>query len=62
MKRYRPPGIGAFKFPFRHGRKTQATGSYNAPAQGRPSKQMPPIKQFTQMKPGRPAQRPKGKR
>lgn len=56
MKR-RPPT--SFTFPFRHGPKSMATGRLNAPKQGRPSKAMPSIKQFSQMKPGRP--RPKGK-
>ena len=59
VKPYRAPATG-FKFPFRiKGPKSQATGHLNAPKQGRPSKSMPQIKQFTQMKAGRPKQRPK---
>lgn len=50
---YRPPQPGAgFRFPFR--RRTMGTGGYNAPTPGRPSKSMPSIKQFSQMKPGHP--------
>ena len=51
MKAYRPPSI-AFKFPFRRGGRSQATGSYNAPS--KPGGRAPAIKQFTSMKPGRP--------
>lgn len=56
MKAYRPK-VTAFKFPFRKqaGGQSLATGSYNAPA--RPGGKMPPIKQFTQMKAGRPKPR-----
>lgn len=49
MKQYRRPGAGTFKFPFRLGGKSQATGHLNAPAQGRPSKSMPSVKQFTRL-------------
>jgi hypothetical protein len=50
MKRYRPPGAGTtFKFPFRLGGRSQATGHFNAPPSGRPSKSMPTIKQFTKL-------------
>jgi hypothetical protein len=48
---YRPPARPAFKFPFRIGARSLATGSLNAPGTG---KKMPPIKQFSAMKPGRP--------
>jgi hypothetical protein len=50
VKRYRPPGSGTtFKFPFRHGGHSQATGRLNLPGMGRPSKSMPSIKQFTRL-------------
>jgi len=58
VKAYRPPGA-SFKFPFRKGPRSQASGHYNAPKAGRPSKSAPSIKQFTAMKPGRPAKRSK---
>lgn len=59
MKSYRPPKMG-FKFPFRRRqRRSLASGHLNAPKQGRPSKSMPSIKQFTQMKAGRPKPRVK---
>ena len=62
MKSYRPPTFG-FKFPFRLGSsRSMATGKLNAPGRGRPSKQTPQVKQFTKMKPGRPAQDKKGRR
>lgn len=53
MKAYRPPA-GGFKFPFRRGSRSMATGHLNLPKQGRPGKKMPSIKQFSSMKPGRP--------
>lgn len=62
MRTYRPPGMGSFRFPFRFGGRSQASGQLNAPGRGRPSKQTPPPKQFTKMKPGRPAQDKKGRR
>ena len=56
MKAYRPRSFN-FKFPFRGGRRSQAAGSYNPPA--RAGGQMPGIKQFSAMKPGRPTKRQK---
>lgn len=55
MKVYRPP-LTSFKFPFRIGGRSLATGSLNAP---KPGAKMPPIKQFTSSKPGRPTKRQK---
>ena len=53
MKRFRPkPTKSSFRFPFRIGGTSLATGGYNAPVQGRPSKSAPPIKQFTRLRPG----------
>lgn len=51
MKTYRPKRA-TFKFPFRAGGRSQATGGYNAPS--KPGGKMPGIKQFTALKPGRP--------
>lgn len=59
MKAYRPPTPPPFKFPFRIGGRSLATGSLNAPTPGRPSKSTPSVKQFSSMKPGRP--KPKAK-
>jgi hypothetical protein len=56
--KYQRP-VASFNFPFRGGNRSMATGKLNAPKQGRPSKSVPPIKQFSQMKPGRP--KPKAK-
>lgn len=56
MKAYRPKPI-TFKFPFRFGGRSMATGSLSAPAKA--SGKTPSIKQFTSMKPGRPAKRQK---
>lgn len=59
MKAYRRPAA-AFKFPFRFGGPSLATGRLNAPPSGRPSKSMPAMKQFTKL--GDPARRkPKAK-
>jgi hypothetical protein len=56
VKKYRPPGSGtSFKFPFRIGGRSLATGKLNAPPSSRPSKSMPSIKQFTRL--GDPARR-----
>lgn len=55
MKRYRPPTGGTFKFPFRIGARSLATGGYNAPTKA--GGKLPQIKQFSQMKPGRPKPR-----
>jgi hypothetical protein len=50
VKRYRPPGTGAgFRFPFRLGGRSLASGKLNVPPSGRPSKSIPPIKQFTKL-------------
>jgi hypothetical protein len=49
VKKYRQPGAGTFKFPFRIGGRSLATGNLNAPPPGRPSKSMPSVKQFTKM-------------
>lgn len=54
MKAYRPKVASPFKFPFRLGGRSQATGSYNAPT--KPGGKAPSIKSFTKMKPGRPKQ------
>ncbi len=55
---FRPrPAKTTFNFPFRV--KTMGTGSYNAPPSSRPSKSMPPIKQFSRLSPG-PRRKPKG--
>lgn len=52
MKRYTAPSI-TFRFPFR--RRTLGTGGYNAPKKAGGA--TPPIKQFSQMKAGRPKPR-----
>lgn len=53
MKQFRPkPSTTTFRFPFKMGPRSLATGSYNAPPSSRPSKSAPPIKQFTALKPG----------
>lgn len=57
MKRYRPPGMPTFRFPFRIGGRTLASGSYNQPT--KPGGKMPAIKQFSAVKPGRPKPRQK---
>ena len=48
-----------FNFPFKFGGKSLATGQVNVPPSSRPSKSMPPIKQFTRMTPGGPRKKPK---
>lgn len=58
LGKYRAPS-STFKFPFRIGGRSMATGGYNQPTPGRPSKSQPAIKQFSSSKPGRP--KPKAK-
>ena len=59
-KAFRPKNAATtFTFPFRFGGKSLATGGYNTPPSGRPSKSMPPIKQFTRMTPNGPRKKPK---
>lgn len=54
MKSYHAPTF-TLKFPFRlRQRRSMATGHLNKPKQGRPSKSTPSIKQFSQMRAGRP--------
>lgn len=56
-KRYRAPQT-SFKFPFRvGGRSLAAGGQLNVPT--KPGGKTPSIKQFTEMKPGRPKKRMK---
>ena len=61
-KMFRPrPAVSTFKFPYRIGGRSLATGGYSAAPSSRPSKAAPSIKQFTDMKPGRPAKQSKGR-